>query len=225
MEFLFDWAGLDDIRKYYEIYPITGITSNPSIIKKIGKIDFFSHFKEIRSIIGIDKSLHIQVTARDADVMIQEAHTLCQKIDDQVYVKIPVTEEGLKAMRVLKAEGVNITATAIYTKIQGFLALEAGADFIAPYYNRMEQMDIDAAKTIGALAGQIERYHYKTKILAASFKNVGQINKAFEAGAQTATVPPELLHDVLGMAAIGKTVGDFENDWKEIFGSLNITEL
>jgi TalC/MipB family fructose-6-phosphate aldolase len=206
MEFLFDTANIEAIKKYSEIYPITGVTSNPSIIKKEGKINFFEHFRQIREIIGMDRSLHIQVTATDAELMMKEAHAILKKVDEKVFIKIPTNEEGLKAMRALKKEGIGVTATAIYTKIQGYLAMEVGADFIAPYFNRMENMDIDAVDTIACFAEQIEKYGYRTKILAASFKNIAQVNAAFAAGAQTATLSPDLLHDALGMAAISKAV-------------------
>ena len=109
MEFLFDSANLEAIKKYSEIYPITGVTSNPSIIKKEGKIDFFRHFREIRNLIGMERSLHIQVTGREADTMIREGKAILANVDEKVFIKIPTTEEGLKAMRALKAEGAGIT--------------------------------------------------------------------------------------------------------------------
>lgn len=225
MEFLFDSANLEAIKKYSEIYPITGVTSNPSIIKKEGKIDFFRHFREIRNLIGMERSLHIQVTGREADTMIREGKAILANVDEKVFIKIPTTEEGLKAMRALKAEGAGITATAIYSKIQGYLAMEAGADFIAPYFNRMENLDISAEDTIACFIEQIAAGGYQTKILAASFKNIAQVNAAFAAGAQTATVQPELLHEALGMAAIGKAIDDFGKDWESVFGDADITDL
>lgn len=225
MEFLFDTANIEQIKKYSGIYPITGITSNPSIIKKEGKIDFFHHFKKIREIIGVDRSLHIQVTAMDAETMLREADAILDKVDERVFIKVPTNEEGLKAMMTLKRRGIGITATAIYSKLQGYLAMEAGADFIAPYYNRMENLDIDSYDTIACFAKQIKDYDYKTKILAASFKNIAQVNAAFAAGAQTATLPVELLQEAMGMAAIGKAVEDFHSDWVKVFGEKNITEL
>ncbi|RGZ00711.1 fructose-6-phosphate aldolase [Clostridium sp. AM58-1XD] len=225
MEYLFDTANIEEIRKYGVIYPFTGVTSNPSILKKEGRIDFFSHFREIRSVIGKERSLHIQVTALEAEDIAKEAEAILQNVDEHVFIKIPVTEEGLKVMRYLKSKGAGITATAVYTKAQGYLAMEAGADYIAPYFNRMENMDIDAAETIGCFAEMIERWGYQTKILAASFKNMAQVNAAFCAGAHTATVQPQLLHDAMNMAAIGKAVDDFRKDWKDIFGDVKIHEM
>ena len=226
MKFLFDTANIEAIRKYSEFFPIAGITSNPSIIKKEGKIDFFNHFKEIREIIGRDKDLHIQILAEDAEGILKETETILENVDDKVCIKVPVTEQGLKGIRTLKAKGISVTATAIYTKIQGLLAIEAGADFIAPYFNRMENMDINPREVIATFANMIGQYNYSTKILAASFKNIGQVNDAFASGAQMVTVSPDLLHDAFKMPSIQKAVDDFAADWKGVFGeNVSICDL
>ena len=226
MKYMFDTINIEDIKYYNEFYPIIGITSNPSIIKLEGKINYFNHFKEIRKIIGMDKSLHIQVISEDYEGIMAEADAIIKNVDDKVFIKVPVTEQGLKAIRALKARGIGITATAIYTKIQGLLAMEAGADFIAPYYNRMENMDIDPKAVITTFAQMIKKYNYSTQILAASFKNIGQVNTAFECGAQTATVQPALLHAALQMPAIKKAVENFTTDWETIFGKgVSIVDL
>jgi len=218
MEFLLDTANLEEIKKYTEILPLAGVTSNPSIVKKEGKIDFFNHIKEIRNIIGGDASLHVQVVARDYEGMIKDAETILEKIDKDVFIKVPVNEEGLKVIKKLKSQGVNVTATAIYTKFQGFLAITAGADYIAPYFNRMENLNIDSKAVINEFAKEIERSNSKTKILAASFKNVGQVNAAYESGAQAATIGPSIVKEAFLMPSIEKAVKDFTSDWEAIFG-------
>jgi len=226
MEYMFDTINIEDIKHYSEFYPITGITSNPSIIKLEGKINYFKHFKQIREIIGMDKSLHIQVVAEDFEGIMSEANAILKNVDKNVFIKVPVTEEGLKAIRALKKKGIGVTATAIYTKVQGLLAMEAGADFIAPYFNRMENIDIDPIEIITTFARMIKEYHYPTKILAASFKNMRQVNAAFECGAQTATVKPELLNAALKMPVIKKAVEDFTTDWENVFGKgVSIVDL
>ena len=225
MKYLVDTANIENIRKMYEYLPIAGVTSNPSIVKKEGKIDFFEHMRTIRSIIGPDSDLHIQVTADTYEGMLADADAIVSQVDPQVYIKVPTTMLGLKVMKALKAKGLRVTATAIYTSYQGMLALEAGADYLAPYYNRMENMEIDPEEVIAALAEMIDRYGYQAKILAASFKNIGQVNKAFLAGAQTATMDPAILEAALSMPAIGKAVTDFNNDWRSIFGEKTIADL
>lgn len=225
MELLFDTANIEEIKKYSQCYPITGITSNPSILKSEGKIRFFDHLKEIRGIIGSEKTLHVQVLAETADKILEEADAILKNIDDKVYIKVPTTEEGLKAMIQLKGRGIGVTATAIYTKIQGFMAIMAGADFIAPYCNRMENLDVDFEDCISSFRKMIEENGSNCKILAASFKNIAQVNKAFLAGAQTVTVQPAVLHSCFEMAAVEKAVKDFQVDWESVQGAVSITEL
>ncbi|MEY8338403.1 fructose-6-phosphate aldolase [Lachnospiraceae bacterium 62-35] len=225
MEYLFDTANIEEIRTYGAIYPYTGVTTNPSIVKKEGKIDFFGHFREIRRIIGRERSLHIQVTALEAEEIVKEGEAILKNVDDKVFIKIPMTEEGLKAIRMLKQAGAGVTATAIYTKAQGYLAMEAGADYIAVYFNRMENMDIHAADTIRSFSHMIDQWNYQTKILAASFKNMAQVNEAFMAGSHTVTLPPALLRDALNAPAIKKAADDFRKDWKSVFGDVKIHEI
>lgn len=218
MEFMLDTANLQEIETYSQIAPIAGVTSNPSIVKKEGKIDFFAHMKKIREIIGNDRSLHVQVVATDYAGMMKDAETILAKIDDQVYVKVPVTAEGLKVIKALKAKGVNVTATAVYSKFQAYLAVAAEADYIAPYFNRMENLNIDPKEAINEIANEIKRTGSKSKILAASFKNVGQVNAALENGAQSATMGVDIIQQALAMPSIDKAVADFTTDWESSFG-------
>ena len=199
MEYLLDTINLDDISRFCEYLPISGVTSNPSIVKKEGSIDFFNHMRQIRSLIGKDKTFHIQVTAEDTEGMLRDAEAILRHVDEGVYIKIPINWNGLKAIKHLKSQGVGVTGSAIYTINQGLLALEAGADYIAPYYNRMESLNIDPEDGIRSFASMIKQYGYGTRILAASFRNIAQVNKAVLAGAQTATVEPSLLSGTLAM--------------------------
>ncbi|PVU81375.1 hypothetical protein DDP54_15885 (plasmid) [Cellulomonas sp. WB94] len=124
-----------------------------------------------------------------------------EKVDDAVYIKVPTTEEGLAAMQVLKRQGVGVTAAAVYTKVQGFMAITVGADFIAPYVNRIANLDVDPHELISAIADMISRTGASTKIVAASCKNIAQVNDALLAGAHTVTVRPDLLHEAFGAAS------------------------
>lgn len=226
MEFLLDTANIEEIKTYSEIIPLAGITSNPSIIKREGKINFFQHMKEIRSIIGQERSMHVQVVARNFSGMMKDAQAILEHIDKDVYVKVPTNTEGLKVMQELKKQGVNITATAIYTKFQGYLAIAAGADYIAPYYNRMENINIDPQEAIKAMAKEIERTNSSTKLLAASFKNVSQVNAACECGAHAVTVGVDIIQTAFSMPAIQKAVDDFTSDWESIYGKgINLADI
>ncbi|MFZ2185554.1 MAG: fructose-6-phosphate aldolase, partial [Streptococcus parauberis] len=179
MEYMLDTLNLEAIKKWSKILPLAGVTSNPTIAKAEGQIDFFERIKEVRSIIGDKASIHVQVVAKDYEGILKDAAEIRRQAGDSIFVKVPVTTDGLTAIKTLKADGYHITATAIYTTFQGLLAIEAGADYLAPYYNRMENLNIDAEAVIGQLAEAIDRECSDSKILAASFKNVGQVNKAF----------------------------------------------
>ncbi len=227
MELMFDNANLETIKEFASIYPFVGVTSNPTIIKREGKIDFFNHFRELAKIIGPEKSLHIQVVSQNAEDMIKEAEKIVEKLNKDVYIKIPVTEEGLKAIKNLKARGFKITATAIYTKMQGLVAIAAGADYIAPYFNRIQSRGSDAAATVACFRQNIDFFGRKTKILAASFHHGGQVIKALQAGADAVTISPELLREMVCINPtnfIENAVTTFAADWKESQGSNSILD-
>lgn len=219
MEFMLDTVNIEDIKHYEKVLPIAGVTSNPSIVKKAGKIAFFAHMNKIRTIIGTEKSLHVQVVGASYEGMLKDAETILAKIDANVFIKVPVSETGLKVIKELKRRGANVTATAIYTKFQAYLAIAVGANYIAPYFNRMENLNIDPREAINEMAKEIARTNSKTKILAASFKNVGQVSAALENGAQAATMSVDIIKQALNIPAIEKAVSDFTADWEAIFGT------
>ena len=143
MEFMLDTLNINEIKKWARVLPLSGVTSNPTIAKKEGDIDFFKRIHEVREIIGEAPSIHVQVVAKDYDGILKDAAKIQQECGGNVFIKVPVTPEGLAAIKTLKSEGYKITATAIYTVFQGLLAIEAGADYLAPYYNRMENLNIE----------------------------------------------------------------------------------
>ena len=225
MKYLLDTANLDEIRELCEYLPVAGVTSNPSIVKKEGAVPFFAHMREIRSIIGNVRPLHIQVTATDYDGMMRDADAVFRHVDEKVYIKVPVDFAGVKVIKALKRQGANVTATAVYGMDQAFIALEAGADCIAPYFNRMEALGVDAANVIGSIAGIISHYGYETEILAASFKQPAQIDRAILAGAHSITVSPSILREVFGKKIIKDAVQAFSDDWSDIYGGKMLAEL
>ncbi|MGH0051905.1 MAG: fructose-6-phosphate aldolase [Sphaerochaetaceae bacterium] len=225
MELMLDTANLQEIEKGLEIYPISGVTSNPSIIKAEGKIDFFNHMHQIRELLGEERSLHVQVIAHDAEHIIAEAEKILSILGERTFIKIPVTEEGLKAIKVLAARKVNITATAIYTTMQGILAMLAGARYLAVYYNRMLNIDIDAAKVIKELSSLLWANSTNCQVLAASFKNLSEITTSYANGASCCTVPYALLQTGLHMPSITKAVHDFSANWEEVYGNKTLLDF
>ena len=217
MEFLLDTVNLEEIKKGIEYMPIVGITSNPSIVKKSAPEDFFDHMRKVRDIIGKERTLHVQVTATNAEDMIKEAERICKEIDEDVYIKVPTSLEGIKAMKILKQKGFHITATAIYTTMQAYMALEAGAEYLAPYCNRIANLGGDYRELIENVAFKINTEGYQCKILAASFHALSQVEDALNAGTQSVTVPYSILEAIFKNPHIDKAVTDFNNDWFSVY--------
>lgn len=224
MEFMLDTVDIEKIRYYQQILPLAGVTSNPTILKRVGNIDFYQQLKQIKEIIG-EASLHVQVVGETVSEIIRDAESIVTRLGMQTYIKIPVNENGLIAMKQLKARGFKITATAIYSEMQGYLAIGVGADYLAPYYNRMENLNIDARQIIKNLATEIARTNSGSTILAASFKNVNQVNQAIREGSQAVTMGPEIFDQVFEMPSIAKAVSDFHEDWRQTFDTELISEL
>ncbi|MGX7107406.1 fructose-6-phosphate aldolase [Hutsoniella sourekii] len=222
MKLVIDSANLEKIESYLKYLPIDGVTTNPSILKKEGKINFRNHIKAIRELIGFDKSLHIQTISSNCDGIIEDARKIVDLTDSEVYIKIPVSKEGLAAIKILKSEGFNITATAIYSEIQALLAIGFDVDYIAPYVNRMQNLNSDPFKLIENISSNIYSSEAQTKILAASFKNIDQVLKALHAGASHVTVGADVIDNFLTNANISKAISDFGSDWKEITNSDHI---
>lgn len=218
MELMLDTANLAEIRYGLENWPICGVTSNPSILKKEGDIDVYARLAEIKTLLGTDKTLHVQVVSTEKQAIIDEAHHILDRLGKDVCIKIPVSAAGIGAIKALAAEGVTVTATAIYSAMQGILAVLAGAKYIAVYYNRMQNNCSDPDDAIAQIRNCIDENGSDAKILAASFKNVNQLTSAYAAGSQSATVPFDLVATALCMAAIDKAVDDFTADFEKLHG-------
>ena len=172
MKFCIDDANVEKIRRIYEYYPIDGVSTNPSILAKTGR-DPYEVLKEIRSIIGEDGELFVQATAGTAEGMAEEAKRIVEVLGRSTLVKIPCNPEGFKAMKQLKKEGIRFIGTAIYTAMQGFLAAKCGAEYVAPYVNRIDNMGFDGVQVAKDIHDAITANGLDSGLLAASFKNRG----------------------------------------------------
>lgn len=224
MELLLDTANVEAIRKYTEYYPITGITTNPSILCA-EKREFYEVYDEIREITGANMQLHVQVTAHDCEGMLKEADTITERLGKEVYIKVPAVEEGIKAMKLLKKRGNYVTATAILTPQQALLAGMAGADYVAPYINRMCSLNIDPIETVRRIRTLFDNQKLETKIVGASFRNVQQIIKCYEAGAEAVTVKPDFLTEMTTNGVVDRWIEKFDEDWIGLYGDKRIYEL
>ena len=218
MKLLIDDANIEKIRKIYEFYTIDGVTTNPSILSKTGR-NPYEVLKEIRNLLGNDAELHVQVVSNTADEMILEGHKIANELGKNTYIKIPTIPEGLKAMKVLHSEGYNITATAIYTPLQAYLAAKAGADYAAPYVNRIDNLGTNGIEVTRKIHDIFKNNGFKTEILAASFKNSLQVLELCEYGVGAVTVAPDIIEGFINNATnVTSAVQDFTDDFEKLCG-------
>ena len=217
MEYMLDSLAIDAITKWNRLIPLAGVTSNPTIARKEGGVAFFEHLRKVRSLVGDSASIHVQVIAQEYEEILSDAARIRQECGQATYIKVPVTTEGLAAIQTLKKEGYLVTATAIYTAFQGLLAIEVGADYIAPYFNRMENLNMDPETVLRQLSQVIEREKKNCIILAASFKNTAQVIRAIAAGAQAVTLSPDILEAGFSLSSIQEAVDAFGRDWEATY--------
>ena len=224
MRILLDTANLNDIRYFNEYYPIEGVTTNPSILSQEGG-DVLALLKEIRSIIGWDKELHVQVTETEFDNIIEEAKALVAFLGKNTYVKIPATDVGLKATRLLSERGYKITVTAILSEAQAMLAANAGAAYVAPYVSRLDNLCADGVGTVAQVAEIFAIGNSKTQVLAASFKTAKEVLDVAAAGCHCATVGSGVMRNLLAHTTTDASLARFASDWKGAFGDVTLLGL
>jgi TalC/MipB family fructose-6-phosphate aldolase len=184
-----------------------------------------THLRRIREMIGEERELHIQVMGSDEPTMIKEAHHVVSLLGEKTCIAVPVTECGLKVIKQLTSEGIAVTGTTVFSTMQGILAMLSGARYIAVFYDRMLNLDIDAKRVIKELSGFLWTNTSTTQVLAASFRNISEVTSAYANGAGVCTVRPELLSTGLAMPSISQAVDDFSRDWKAVFGEKTLLEL
>ena len=224
MLYILDTANIEDIAHCNEFFPLAGVTTNPSIISK-EKEDFFALLSKIRSIIGPDKMLHVQTVQKTAEGMVEEAKLLKEKVGGSFYVKIPIGEEGLKATMALKKLGIGVTMTAIFTPAQALMAARAGADFVAPYVNRLDNILGDGAEVVAEIVHQLKLYDLNCRVLAASYKNAEQVHKCASVGCHTVTVTKNVLKTLINHPMTDMAVAGFDKDWAATYGDKTILDF
>lgn len=224
MQYILDTADLTEIRHAIEFYPIEGVTTNPSIIAK-EKGDFKAIIMGIRDIIGPEKSIHVQVTAESADEIVAEAKLLKKLLGKNFYAKIPISEAGIKATMLLKELGIPVTMTAIHTPQQAFIAAKAGAAYVAPYVNRLDNIDSDGIRVVEEIVNCLDHFGIDCKVLAASFKNTQQVHGAVRVGCHAVTVAPEVLYNLINHPLTDIAVENFNKDWEGVYGKKKIPAL
>ncbi len=224
MRILLDTANLDDIRYFNTYYPIEGVTTNPTILAKEGG-NPVEQLKAIRAIIGDDKELHVQVTETEFEKIIEEARLLVDCLGINTFVKIPVTDVGLRVTRYLSDRGIGVTVTAVLTAAQAMLASNAGASYVAPYISRSENLCADGVGTVADIAKIFETSCSDTQILAASFKTAKEVLDVAVEGCHSATIGSSIMKMLLSHTTTDTSIAGFEKDWNEAFGDTTFLKL
>lgn len=217
MKLIIDDADMERIRRIYEFYPVDGVTTNPSILAKCGRKPY-EVLREIRAFIGKEAELHVQAVSREADGMLKEAKRIVLELGENTFVKIPSVPEGFKAMKMLREEGISVTATVVYTPMQAFLAAKSGASYAAPYINRIDNMGYNGIQTAKNIHDIFRNNKLETEVLAASFKNSRQLLELCEYGIGAATAAPDVIEGLAKNQAVTAAVDDFIRDFEGLAG-------
>ena len=223
MKLLIDDANIAAIRELYEFYPIDGVTTNPSILAKTGRPPF-AVLREIRSFIGPEASLHVQATAPEAAGMVEDAKRITGELGERTLVKIPCIPQGFKAMKALRELGIRTTGTAVYTPMQAFMAAQCGAEYVAPYVNRIDNMGFDGIAVAKEIQDIFSNNCMSASILAASFKNSQQVLELCKYGVGAATAGPDIIRALVKNPAIDAAVDAFAADFRKLTGVQAMTD-
>lgn len=216
MKFFIDTANVDDIKKANDMGVICGVTTNPSLIAKEGR-DFNEVIKEITSIVDGPISGEVKATTVDAEGMIKEGREIAA-IHPNMVVKIPMTAEGLKAVKVLSAEGIKTNVTLIFSANQALLAARAGATYVSPFLGRLDDINTPGINLIEDIVQIFENYGIETEIIAASVRNTMHVLDCALAGADIATVPYKVIMQMINHPLTDQGIEKFQKDYKAVFG-------
>lgn len=213
MKLFIDTANVEEIRKANELGVICGVTTNPSLIAREGKV-FEDVIKEITTI--EDGPISAEVVAADADGMVKEAKEL-SVIHPNIVIKIPITEEGLKAVKQLTALGIHTNVTLIFSPAQALLAAKAGATYVSPFIGRLDDISDNGISVIDDIATIFEIHGIQTEIIAASIRGPQDVTDAAKHGAHIATVPYKVIMQMLKHPLTDIGIQKFMDDWNQAF--------
>lgn len=211
MKFFVDTAEIKDIEELNATGLLDGVTTNPSLIAKSGR-DFKEVVKEICGI--VPGPVSAEVASTEYDTMLAEADVLA-KIADNVVVKLPLTWDGLKACKTLTGNGIKTNVTLCFSANQALLAAKVGATYISPFIGRIDDINADGMQLIEDIRQIYDNYAYATEILAASIRSANHVSEAALAGADVATIPPDVIRKLANHPLTEKGLAGFVADWKK----------
>lgn len=210
MKFFLDTANIEEIERINQLGLVDGVTTNPTIIAKEGK-DFETVIKEICGL--VNGPVSAEVTALDSEGMIREARLISQWAEN-IVVKIPMTEDGLRAVHTISKEGIKTNVTLIFSAAQGLMAAKAGATYVSPFIGRLEDIASDGIQLVSDLREIFDSYGFDTEIIAASVRNLGHVEAAALAGSDIATIPGNLFPKLWSHPLTTNGISQFEADWQ-----------
>ena len=216
MRFFIDTANVEDIRKANDMGVICGVTTNPSLIAKEGRV-FEEVIAEIASIVDGPISGEVKATTTDAEGMIAEGRAIAA-IHPNMVVKIPMTVEGLKAVKVLSKEGIKTNVTLIFSANQALLAARAGATYVSPFLGRLDDISQPGIDLVSDIAEIFNIHGIETEIIAASVRNPIHVTDCALAGADIATVPYAVLEQMTKHPLTDAGIEKFQADYRAVFG-------
>jgi transaldolase len=213
MKFFIDTANLNEIEEAIAMGVLDGVTTNPSLCMKAGVTDFDSHIAKICSIVEGDVSA--EVVSVKYDGIMAEAHRLA-KIADNVVVKVPLIEDGIKAIRSLSNEGIRTNCTLCFSPTQALIAAKAGATYISPFVGRLDDISTDGMQLIGEIVEIYSNYGYETEVLAASIRHPMHVVDAARLGADVATMPLSVIKSLIKHPLTDIGLKKFLEDWEQL---------
>ncbi len=212
MKLFIDTANIDEIKEIASWGVVDGVTTNPSLIAKEGRV-FEEVIEEISQI--VDGPISAEVISEDAEGMIEEAKELV-KISDKVVIKIPMTAEGLKATSILSEKGIDINVTLVFSANQALLAARAGASYVSPFLGRLDDIGVDGMDELSKIIQIFDIHGIDTEIIAASIRNPQHVIKAAEIGADIATIPYGVYKKMLKHPLTDSGIDQFLADWEDV---------
>ncbi len=210
MQFFLDTANLEDIKHFASLGMVDGVTTNPSLLAKEG-VDMEARIKEIAEV--VDGPISAEVIATDYEGMLEEGRRNASW-HKNVVVKIPMTENGLRAIKTLTSEGIKVNTTLIFSASQALLAAKAGATYISPFIGRLDDISEDGMGLIEEIMQMFEHYEFETKVLVASVRHPRHVVEAAKLGAHVITMPAKVLEKMMQHPLTVKGLEKFLSDWE-----------
>ena len=217
MKIFVDTADLDEIKELASWGIIDGVTTNPTLVKRSGR-SFQEIIEEIFKI--VDGPISLEVVSENADDMVKEARTLLKKVSEKhrknVAIKIPMTSEGLKAVKILSKEKIQTNVTLVFSSNQALLAAKAGATFVSPFIGRLDDIGQEGMQVIEEIMEIYTNYDIKTEVIVASIRHPIHVIEAARLGADIATVPPGIIRKMVKHSLTDVGIKNFLKDWKKV---------